>query len=258
VYAHIIQETTYEVNSGLLRENIARIAQEQCSCNITSTSLEDSYLNCSSNGSRVVFTTTVIYSTDSGDITASDVINFIKQWANTNSARDASVMFGGEAAMVNQVCSPLCNETEVTEEHPSHSSTVTTASSTPVPAEPIMSPSNTAATTTGIPIGGPTTANSTPEPTEKETISPSNTAMSTAGGSTTANSTPEPTEKETINPSNTAVTTVGGPTNANSTPEPTEKETISPSNTAITTVGIFIGGLIAGIVVLTIPVAIAW
>ena len=187
MYAHIIQEATYEAYSGLLTENIAGVAQEQCSCNITSTSLEDSYLNCSGDGRRVIFTTTVVYSTDTGDITASDVINLIKQWADMNNARDASIMIGGEAAMVSQVCSPSCNETdlEVTEEHPSYSSTVTVASNTPVPAEPTqkgtMSHSNTAATTAGIPRGGPTTANSTPEPRDKETNGPSNSAATTAG-----------------------------------------------------------------------------
>jgi len=144
-------------------------------------------LNCSGDGRKVIFTTTVVYSTDSGDITASDVINLIKQWADMNNARDASIMIDGEAAMVSHVCSPSCNETdvEVTQEHPSHSSTVTTASSTPVPAEPTekdtMSPSNTAATTAGIPIGGPTTVNSTPEPRDKETNGPSNSAATTAG-----------------------------------------------------------------------------
>ena len=179
VYGHIIQEAAYDANSGSLRESIARVAQEQCSCNITATSLEDSYLNCSGDGSGVVFTTTVVYSTDSGDITASDVINSIKQWADINSARHASVMIGGEAAMINQVCSPSCNETEMTEEYPT---TVTTESSTAEPTQKeTNSPSNTAATTAEIPIGGPTTADSVPEPTEKETISPSNSAATTAG-----------------------------------------------------------------------------
>ena len=185
MYAHIIQEATYEATSGLLRENIARVAQEQCLCSITSTSLEDSYLNCSGDGSRVIFSTTVVYSTDSGDITASDIINLIKQWAGMNNAVDGFVMIGGEAATVSQVCSPSCNETEVTEELPSHSSAVTIASNTPVPAEPTqketMSPTNTAATTAGIPIGGPTTVNSTPEPIDKETNGPSNSAATTAG-----------------------------------------------------------------------------
>ena len=79
---------------------------------------------------------------------------------------------------------------------------------------------------------------------------------------TTESSTAEPTQKETISPLNTAATTaeipIGGPTTADSIPEPTEKETISPSNSAATTAGIFIGGFIAGMIVLAIPVAIAW
>ena len=46
------------------------------------------------------------YSSDSGDITASDMINALKSWAAING--DASLGIGGVTATVSQVCSPSC------------------------------------------------------------------------------------------------------------------------------------------------------
>ena len=48
----------------------------------------------------------MVYSSDSGDITASDMINALKSWAATNG--DASLGIGGVTATVSQVCSPSC------------------------------------------------------------------------------------------------------------------------------------------------------
>ena len=49
----------------------------------------------------------MVYSSDSGDITASDMINALKSWAATNG--DASLGIGGVTATVSQVCSPSCS-----------------------------------------------------------------------------------------------------------------------------------------------------
>ena len=74
-----------------------------CSCNFTSTNLEDSQLTCSDDGIGVILITTVAYSSD---ITASDMINALKSWAAING--DASLGIGGVTATVSQVCSPSC------------------------------------------------------------------------------------------------------------------------------------------------------
>ena len=56
---------------------------------------------------RAIFTTTVAYSSNSGDVTATDMITTLKIWAEINGA-GAIVQFGGTTATVRQVCSPSC------------------------------------------------------------------------------------------------------------------------------------------------------
>ena len=71
--------------------------------------MEDSQLTCSEDdGSSATFTTTVVYSSDSGDVTATDMINTIQNWAANNGA-EASIEFSGVTATVSQVCSPSCD-----------------------------------------------------------------------------------------------------------------------------------------------------
>ena len=71
--------------------------------------MEDSQLTCSEDdGSSATFTTTVVYSSDSGGVTATDMINTIQTWAASNGA-EASIEFGGVTATVSQVCSPSCD-----------------------------------------------------------------------------------------------------------------------------------------------------
>jgi len=53
------------------------------------------------------FTTTVAYSSNSGDMTATDMINALKFWAAINGA-DALVQIDGINATVSQVCSSSC------------------------------------------------------------------------------------------------------------------------------------------------------
>ena len=60
------------------------MVHDQCSCYFTSTDLEDPQLTCSDGGNMVIFTTTVVYSSDTGDITASDMIDTVKSWAAIN------------------------------------------------------------------------------------------------------------------------------------------------------------------------------
>jgi len=96
------------------------VVHNQCSCNFTSTNLEDPQLTCSDDGNMVIFTTTVVYSSDTGDITASDMIDAVKSWAAVNGV-GASLEIGGNTATVSQVCSPSCE-----------SSSPSTESSSPV------------------------------------------------------------------------------------------------------------------------------
>ena len=102
----ILQESELHNNTQSLKESLSAVVHDQCSCNFTSTNLEDSQLTCSDDGIGVILTTTVVYSSDSGDITASDMINALKSWAAINS--DASLGIGGVTATVSQVCSPSC------------------------------------------------------------------------------------------------------------------------------------------------------
>jgi len=57
--------------------------------------------------SEIIFTTTVVYLSDSGDITATDIINVLNSWAAINGA-DALLEIGGNLATISQVCSPSC------------------------------------------------------------------------------------------------------------------------------------------------------
>jgi len=49
----------------------------------------------------------VVYSSDTGDITASDMIDVVKSWAAINGV-GTSLEIGGDMATVSQVCSPSC------------------------------------------------------------------------------------------------------------------------------------------------------
>ena len=56
---------------------------------------------------RAIFTTTVAYCSNSGDMTATDMITTLKNWADINGA-GAIVQIGGTTATISQVCTPSC------------------------------------------------------------------------------------------------------------------------------------------------------
>ena len=91
-----------------MEESLSGVVRDQCSCNFTSVNLEDSELTCSDDGMRAIFTTTVAYSSDSGDVTATDMITTLKNWADINGA-GALIQIGGTTATVRQICSPSCD-----------------------------------------------------------------------------------------------------------------------------------------------------
>ena len=88
------------------------MVHDQCSCNFTFAHLEDPQLTCSDDDNEIIFTTTVVYSSDSGDITATDIINVLNSWAAISGAAisgaDALLEIGGNMATIRQVCSPSC------------------------------------------------------------------------------------------------------------------------------------------------------
>ena len=114
----ILQESELHNNAQSLGESISGVVHDQCSCNFTSSDLEDPQLTCSDDGNMVIFTTTVVYSSDTGDITASDMIEAVKNWAAINGV-GASLEIGGATATVSQVCSPSCESPSPSTESPS-------------------------------------------------------------------------------------------------------------------------------------------
>ena len=102
------QETELQNNTQSLEESLSGVVRDQCSCNFTSVNLEDSQLTCSDDGMKATFSTTVAYSSNSGDVTATDMITTLKSWAAINGA-GAIVQIGGTTATVRQVCTPLCD-----------------------------------------------------------------------------------------------------------------------------------------------------
>ena len=104
----IFQETELQNNTQSVEESLSGVVRDQCSCNFTSLNLEDSQLTCSDDGMRAVFTTTVAYSSNSGDMTATDMITTLKNWAIINGA-GAMIQIGGTTATVRQVCTPSCD-----------------------------------------------------------------------------------------------------------------------------------------------------
>ena len=101
------QELELKNSTKSLEESLSGVVRDQCSCNFTSVNLEDSKLTCSDDSMRAVFTTTVVYSSNSGDVTATNMINALKRWAAINGA-DALVQIDGTNATVIQVCSSSC------------------------------------------------------------------------------------------------------------------------------------------------------
>ena len=72
-----------DLNSVL--EELADIAAQQCSCDFTSDAFEDTKLSCSSTaGHQPTFTTSIVFSTNNGDKTASSVIDSLYLWLIKN------------------------------------------------------------------------------------------------------------------------------------------------------------------------------
>ena len=101
----------------MLKTGITNTIREMCSCNFTSSDLEESEVTCSADdNSTMTFTTTVVYSTESGDMTASTLIQmFQDRAASTNTV----ISVGSQTATIVSVCTPSC----IPEPQPSPTST---------------------------------------------------------------------------------------------------------------------------------------
>ena len=90
----------------MLITGIADTIQEMCSCNLTSSDLEESEATCSTNdNTTMIFTTTVVYSTESGDMTASTLIQMFQDRAASTST---VISVGSQTATIVSVCNPFC------------------------------------------------------------------------------------------------------------------------------------------------------
>ena len=64
-----------------LSEDLVAIAVEQCSCDLSTDAFEETSLTCSSsNGRQITFSTAIVYSTQTGDITASSIADSLQLW----------------------------------------------------------------------------------------------------------------------------------------------------------------------------------
>ena len=122
----------------MLKTRITDAIQEVCSCNFTSSDLEESEVTCSAyDNTTMTFTTTVVYSTESGDMTASTLIRMFQDRAASTST---VISVGSQTATIVSVCSPSCTP----ETQPSPTSTQETK-------EP---PTSNTATLVGAFLGG--------------------------------------------------------------------------------------------------------
>ena len=89
-----------------LKTSIADAIQEMCSCNFTSSDLEESEMTCSADdNTTMTFTTTVVYSTESGNMTASTLISMFQDRAASTST---VISVGSQTATIVGVCSRSC------------------------------------------------------------------------------------------------------------------------------------------------------
>ena len=89
----------------MLKAGFADAVLESCSCNFTSSDLELSETTCSGDGNTLTLTTTIVYSSESGNQTASTLIRmFQDRVASTN----VVLSVGNQNVTVTSVCSRAC------------------------------------------------------------------------------------------------------------------------------------------------------
>ena len=132
----------------MLKTGITNTIREMCSCNFTFSDLEESEVTCSSDdNTTMTFTTTVVYSTESGNMTASTLIRMFQDRAASTST---VISVGSQTATIVSVCSPYC----IPDPQSSPTSTSPSPTSTPELQEVMEPLTSNAATLTGAFIGG--------------------------------------------------------------------------------------------------------
>lgn len=87
----------------MLEAGIADAIQEMCSCNISPYDMEESQVTCSADSNSLTFTTTVVYSTERGNLTALTLIQLFQ-----DRATGTIISIANQTATVTRVCSPAC------------------------------------------------------------------------------------------------------------------------------------------------------
>ena len=98
-----MQDSALQENVQSLEESFTVVITDLCSCDID---LNGSSITCSGQGKEITFQTTMVYSSESGDITASDVLTMFEVW--TINTPDPSLSIDGETANIRDVCVPTC------------------------------------------------------------------------------------------------------------------------------------------------------
>ena len=146
----------------MLVTSIANKIQEMCSCNFTPSDLEESEVSCSADdNTTMTFTTTVLYSTESGDLTASTLIRMFQDRAASTST---VISVGSQTATIVSVCSPSCTPDPQPSPTPTPKLKVDGPSpTTSTPEPPVEKPRPTVASELPVVQPSPTVA---PEPRE--------------------------------------------------------------------------------------------
>ena len=233
----------------MLTMGIANTIHEMCSCNFTSSDLEESEVTCSADdNSTMIFTTTVVYSTESGDMTASTLIHMFQDRAASTST---VISVGSQTATIVSVCTPSC----IPEPQPSPTFTPEPQVENPSPAictpeSQVETPRSTIAPELPVEEPSPTIAPELPVEAPHPTITPE--LPVEAPRPTIASELPVEAPRLTIAPE--LPVEEPSPTVA---PEPQEAKEQLTSNTAIL-VGVFLGGLVTGMVICITTAVIVW
>ena len=234
----------------MLKTGITNTIREMCSCNFTHSDLEESEVTCSADdNTTMAFIATVVYSTESGNMTASTLIQMFQERAGSTST---VISVGSQTATIVSVCSPSCTgdpqpsptptpelqeektsptirtpEPQVEDPHPTPS----------IPEPPVVKPRSTIAPEPRVEELHPTFVPAMPvgEPHSTITLEPQAEQL-------TPTTAPEPQAEQPT------------PTTA---PEPQEAREPLTSNIAIL-VGVYLGGLATGIIILIFAALIKW
>ena len=90
-------------NQVLLEESLSFVIQQQCACDFDTSHFTDSEFKCTNGGKQIAFTTSIVYSSPSGAITASDIVEMMQSWAEKNGTSLAIGNETGSSAPVSQI-----------------------------------------------------------------------------------------------------------------------------------------------------------